>query len=111
MNATDNFYKETVQNDHKMVHVPHSNISQLIESVEGCGDYLFQKQVLAGNITPVFSVTEELAEPLRPNGLEMNSISNPNISVSHNLPAFHREGDVDMMLTEEFKNPIDAHNQ
>jgi hypothetical protein len=88
----------------------------LIESVEGCGDYYFQKQILAGdmhlcnNMTPAFSMTEELAEPIRPNGLEINDIDHPNIIVSNNLPVFNKEDDCDMMLTDDFKIPMDAHN-
>lgn len=56
-------------------------------------------------------MTEQFAEPKGPNVLEINDVANPNISVSNNLPVFPGEGDCEMMLTEEFKNPIDSHNQ
>lgn len=59
------------------------------------------------SMTPGFIMTEELGDQLRPNGLEMNDISNNLISVSNNLVAFQREGECDMMLTEEFKHQID----
>jgi len=61
-------------------------------------------------MTPAFSMTEELAEPIRPSGLEINDIENANLDVPSNLQAFPRDADCDMMLTEDFKNPIEAHN-
>jgi len=115
LNVTDNFCKNEA-NENKLMNVAPSNISQILESVEGCGDYYFQKQILDGgmnlvnNMTPAFSMTEELAEPIRPNGLEINDIANPSISVSNNLPGFNRDGDCEMMLTEEFKQPNDGQN-
>lgn len=128
----ENYMKQDV-NDRKFINLDQSNISQMIESVEEYGDYYLQKQLLprhndpmksfnmggpslimsqfCNNITPVFSITEDLPGQIRPNILESNDITNPNLGVSHNLPAFACNADGDILLTEDFKSPIDAHNQ
>lgn len=123
LNGHDNYLKAD-PHESKFCNIPRSNISQMMDSVEGCGDFYFHKQILASrdeplksivgnsfNMIPAFSMTEEFAEPLRPSGLEINDIADQSLCVPNNLQPFQRDADCDMMLIYEFKNPIDAHNQ
>ena len=127
-NEDENYLKV----DQKYCDLGHSNISQMIESVEGCGDFYLHKPLILNNndpikgfnmgghslilnhfwnnITPIFSITEELADQLRPNVLEFRDISKANLELSQNLQAFPCGEEGEMMLTEEYKNPIDTHN-
>lgn len=128
----DNYMKQVV-NGPKFMNLDQSSISQIIDSDEEYGGYYLQKQLLPTrndpmksfnmggpslimsqfcvNITPVFSITEDIPGQIRPNILESNDITNPNLGVSHNLPAFACNADGDILLTEDFKSPIEAHNQ
>lgn len=101
----------------KYIILNQSNISQMMESVEECEDFRMSKQLhpasidpmknyhmggssilnqFCNNITPVFSINEDLGDNIRPNILESD---------------FWINIDGDMMLTEEFKPPIETHNQ
>jgi hypothetical protein len=62
------------------------------------------------NITPVFSINEDIGDNIRPNILE-SDIGNINLAVCNNIPPFSINIDLDMMLTEDFKPPIETHKQ
>lgn len=120
LNLPDQYMKEEPMGA-KFCNVSQSNISQIMESVDDCGDFCFHKQMLPGqndplkhfnigphpmvmgqfsnNITPAFSLTEDLAEPLRPNGLELNEITGTHLEIPHNLPVFPSNADGDIMLS------------
>lgn len=70
LNGHDNYLKAD-PHESKFCNIPQSNISQMMDSVEGCGDFYFHKQILASrdeplksivgnsfNMIPAFSMTE-----------------------------------------------------
>lgn len=119
--------------DHKYWDLGHSNISQMIESVEGSWDYYnLNKPLMSNNndiikayniggnslilnhflnnITPVFSINDELVDQLRPNVWEMRDNQKSNLELSQNLPHFQWGAENEIIYSEDFKNPIETHN-
>lgn len=124
----DNYIKE----DENYEYLQQPNIHQLIDSEDECSDlyidksfnyninpikgfeYANQLHVLnqfCNNITPVFSITEELADQLRPSVLEIKGMHKGYLDLSINNPDFPNGIDDAIMLSEEFKLPIETHNQ
>mmetsp|Transcript_23068 Transcript_23068/g.25613 ORF Transcript_23068/g.25613 Transcript_23068/m.25613 type:complete len:377 (+) Transcript_23068:684-1814(+) len=128
--ASNNYLKPE-GGEGKYLNLDPPNISQMIESAEGIGDFYMNRPLLSvtndnmksyhmggpsilnqfcNNATPVFSINEDLGDNIRPNILE-SDVGNENLDVPSNLPPFVINGEGEMMLTEEFKPPIDTHNQ
>ena len=130
LNCANNYLKPDIS-EMKYIHLEQSNNMQMMDSVEGCGEFDMSKPLLSvtndnmksynmggasilnqfsNNITPVFSINEEIGDNIRPNVLD-SDVCNENLVVPSNLPPFVMNPDGDMMLTDEFKPPIGAHNQ
>lgn len=58
----------------------------------------------------MYSMTEEMADQLRPNMLELSELPHQNGEVVNHLPAFGCNADGEMMLMDELKTPIETHN-
>jgi len=130
INAVNNYLKPE-GTEGKFINLDQSHISQIMESVEGWSDFYMSRPLLSvsndqmksyhmggpsilnqfcNNATPVFSINEEMGEPIRPNITESDAW-NDNLEVQNNLPPFVINPDGEITLTEDFKPPIDTHNQ
>jgi hypothetical protein len=107
-------------------------IPQLIESDDDCSDLYVDKSYnyninpikgfeygnqlhvlnqFCNNITPIFSINEELADQLRPDVLDIKGMHKGYLDLSSNHPDFPSGIDNVIMYSEEFKYPIETHNQ
>ena len=124
----DNYMRE----DENFGYIVQPHIPQIIESVDGCSDLYIHRPMLFdnidptkgynfgnqlhilnqfwNNITPIFSMTEEHAEQLRPNVLEIKGVHKDIQDFPSNLPDFPCGLEDAIMLSEEFKFPIETHN-
>lgn len=122
INPPSNYLKPEVQSG-KYINLEQSNISHMMESAEGCGDFDMSKPLLSitneqvrnyqmggtsilnqfcSNVTPIFSINEDMGDNVRPNILE-SVISQDNLPVvTGNLPPFVMNPNEDMMMNEEF---------
>lgn len=113
-------------------YIEQPHLPQMIESVDGCSDLYIHRPMLFehidlskgynfgnqlhilnqfwNNITPMFSMTEEHVEQLRPNVLEIKGVQKDNQDFSNNLPDFPCGLEDAIMLSEDFKFPIETHN-
>lgn len=55
LNGQDHYLKVD-HHETKFCNIPQSHISQMMDSVEGCGDFYFQKQLLASRDEPLKSI-------------------------------------------------------
>jgi len=106
----------------KFINLEQSNISQIMESVEGCGDFYLNKPLLSisneqmksyqmggtsilnqfgNNITPIFSINEDMGGDLRGHILESENSQEDLAPTPRNIPPFVITQGEDMM-SEEF---------
>lgn len=112
--------------------IGNSNISQIIESMDASSDDYLNKALIMNNsnfikaynaggnslilnhflnnITPVFSINDELADQLRPNVVEIRDSQKSHLELSQNLAPFPCGGEHEIMQSEDFKSPIGPQN-
>ncbi len=122
INPPSNYLKPEGQSG-KYINLEQSNISHMMESAEVCGDFDMSKPLLSitneqarnyqmggnsilnqfcSNVTPIFSINEDMGDNVRPNILE-SVISQDNLPVvPGNLPPFVMNPNEDMMMNEDF---------
>lgn len=110
-------------NGGKFLNLEQSNISNIMESAEGCGDFDMSKPLLSitneqaknyqmggtsilnqfcSNVTPIFSINEDMGDNIRPNILESEISQDHLAAAPNNLPPFVITANDEMMMNEDF---------
>jgi len=121
-NPPSNYLKPEVQS--KFMNLEQSNISQIMESAEGCGDFDMSKPLLSitneqaknyqmggtsilnqfcnNPATPIFSINEDIGDNIRPNILESVISQDHLADQPANIPHFMITQNDDIMMHQEF---------